>query len=156
MTEKTRNRQQLIVTIGPPAAGKSTYAKKYAAEHDIVYLSTDEARARFGYGEEDQSVSRQAFDYVRQCMVTELSQGKSVLIDATNMYPKRRKFFLDGVPVDVEKVAFLFEVPRDELLRRDALRPRSVGVEVIDMMLSKYVAPTLIEFNRIEKPNTKL
>jgi predicted kinase len=141
--------QKLILTVGAPASGKSTYAKKYAVDNGLVYLSSDEARAKFGSGEHDQSVSAIAFDYVINQMVELLASGKSVIVDATNMYPKARNRFLSKVPNGVEKIAMVFEVPREELIRRDTDRSRTVGEGVIDMMLGKYERPTKEEFDQV-------
>ena len=141
--------QKLILAVGAPASGKSTISKKYAEKNGMVYLSTDEARAKFGSGEEDQSVSNIAFDYVKKKMREGLSMGKSVLIDATNMNKSSRHEFLKDVPSKVKKIAMVFEVPRDELIRRDSARSRTVGIEVIDHFLNKYEKPTTEEFDQV-------
>ena len=151
MNKESNNTPTLIMTVGAPASGKSTYSKKYALGNNFVYLSADEARAKFGYGEGDQSVSKIAFDYVKTRMIDELNRGNNVLIDATCMYRKARNFFLRDVKESINKICFLFEVNREELIKRDANRPRTVGVGVIDMMLNKYQPPTLDEYNEIIK-----
>jgi len=151
MNGELNNIPTLIMTVGAPASGKSTYSKKYAIDNNFVYLSTDEARAKFGYGESDQSVSKIAFDYVKKRVMEELEKGNNVLIDATSMYRKARKFFLRDINKNINKICFLFEVDREELIKRDSNRPRTVGVGVIDMMLNKYQPPTLEEYNKIIK-----
>ena len=143
--------QKLVMAIGAPASGKSTVSKAYASKNGMVYLSTDEARAKFGAGESDQTVSPIAFDYVIKKMRDNLSMGKSVVIDATNMDKAGRNQFLKDVPSGVKKIALVFEVSRDELVRRDAARSRTVGAGVIDHFLAKYEAPTSSEFDQIIK-----
>lgn len=143
--------QKLVMTIGAPASGKSTISKRYAEKNGMMYLSTDEARAKFGTGEADQTVSPIAFEYVTKKMRDYLSMGKSVVIDATNMNKEDRSKFLRDVPAGVKKIALLFEVDREELIRRDAARGRTVGVGVIDHMLAKYEPPTKDEFDQIIK-----
>ena len=45
----------LYIAVGLPGSGKSTYAKNFIKGKDIEYLSSDELRAVFGKGEDDQT-----------------------------------------------------------------------------------------------------
>jgi predicted kinase len=143
-----------IVLIGAPGCGKSTWAKNHTELWGSVRISTDELRAKFGTGEEDQSVSAKAFLAAGLAMEIALAKKQDVIIDATNMYPGRRKQWLDiAKKYDAFTEAFVFEVPRDVLVQRNIDRQaaggRNVGEAVIDMMLSKYVRPLPNEFDSV-------
>jgi len=148
---------KLTVTllVGAPGSGKSTYGKKMVAEDAaLVRVCPDEFRAKFGWGEGDQSVSAQAFDASRKAVGEALDAGKSVVVDATNMYRKSRKDFINiargrGALVN----AVVFEVDKATLLDRIKKRVseggRNVPEDVVDRMLSRYERPSTDEVNHV-------
>ena len=114
-------KKALIILVGPPASGKSTWGKKFAKENNVEYISTDAIRAQIGSGEGDQSVSREAFGIARNKVSTALGEGKSAMIDATNVNHKSRRDWINlGKGHGAYIIAVTFEVPKEELLRRDA------------------------------------
>lgn len=140
----------LIILVGPPASGKSTWGKKFAEQNNMVYVSTDALRAELGSGEADQSVSAAAFGLARKRITQALSQGKNAMIDATSVNQKSRK---DWVKIGRENNAYIiavaFEVSREELYRRDAQRDRHVGKEIVDRFVDKYSRPTTSEVDKV-------
>lgn len=135
-----------ILLVGAPGSGKTTWGKHYAESRDIVRLCPDEFRAKFGTGEDDQSVSAQAFGATRAAMANLLIAGQSVMIDATNMYRKARKDFVRlAREAGVKTMAVVFELPKNVLLERNKKRGeaggRNVSEEVIDDMLDRYQRP---------------
>jgi len=148
--ETGEKKKTLVILVGPPASGKSTWGKKFAVENNLTYVSTDAIRAELGTGEGDQTVSAQAFATARARVSSALGDGKSAMIDATSVTKKARKDWINlgrGHGAYVMTVAF--EVPREELLRRDTLRERHVGEEVIDRFLGKYERPTDTEVDKV-------
>lgn len=144
-----------ILLIGAPGSGKSTWGKFYAESRGIVRLCPDEFRAKLGTGEDDQSVSAAAFGMTRAGMDNTLSLGQSVMIDATNMYKKARKQFLDiARSHGVKTMAVVFEATKETLLERNINRGKSGGrnvpEHVIDSMLSRYERPDNLEFDLIQ------
>jgi predicted kinase len=149
------NTQRAYLLIGAPGSGKSTHGKKMCENGErIVRVCPDEFRAILGWGEGDQSVSAQAFEATRGAMKNYLDDGKDVIVDATNMYRKSRKDFINiarGYGATV--VALVFECDRQTLIERNIKRGaesgRNVPEHVIDSMLAKYERPTLAEFDEI-------
>jgi len=142
--------------VGAPGSGKSTWAEKFEQEHpDVILLCPDKARAMFGTGESDQSVSAVAFDYVRRQAEKMLGAGANVIIDATGMYRKARKQWIDiANKFGVKKIAAVFERDKNLLMQRNQERGakggRNVPEHVIDNMLSRYERPDTLEFDEIE------
>jgi len=142
--------------VGPPASGKSTWAKQLVTnDPNIVRLCPDEFRAKFGWGEGDQSVSAQAFSATRQGMRDALQDGKDVVIDACSMYRKARKdFLIIAKEFNAQTVAVVFEADKPTLIARNQLRGsqggRVVPEDVIDRMLGRYERPDELEFNAVE------
>lgn len=144
------NKPILIILVGCPGAGKSTFGKKFAQENGLVYVSTDEIRAEIGKGESDQSVSTAAFGLARQRISIALGIGKNAMIDATNVNRKSRRNWINlGRGHGAFIIAIAFEVPKNELLKRDAQRERHVGLEVIDSFVNKYERPTETEVDKV-------
>ena len=140
----------LYLTIGAPGSGKSTYSKNLIKDKDIKYLSSDELRAQLGKDESDQTVTGQVFSYIKKKVVEYLEIGDSVLIDATNINKKDRKYYIDTAKRNNAKVIGLVcAVTKDELIERNIKRGesggRNVPVWVIEKMLNKYEPPTTEE-----------
>ena len=143
-------KKALIILVGPPASGKSTWGKKFALDNGVVYVSTDEIRKEIGSGEGDQTVSAAAFGIARRRVSAALSAGKNVMIDATNVNRKSRKDWVNlGKGHSAYIIAVAFEIPKAELLKRDAKRERQVGPEVIDRFINKYARPATDEVNKV-------
>jgi predicted kinase len=146
---------EAYILIGAPGSGKSTWGKNFVEKNpEVVRLCPDDFRAKFGTGEDDQSVSAQAFGATRYGMEEALRAGKSVVIDATNMYRKTRKDFIKIAKAhNATTVAVVFEATKETLLERNASRGaaggRNVPEDVIDRMLGRYERPNELEFDRL-------
>ena len=147
--------QTAYILVGAPGAGKSTWSGAFLAKDpNMVRLCPDEFRAKFGTGEDDQSVSAQAFSATRYGMEAALKEGKSVIIDATFMYRKARKDFIKiAKAYNATTVAVVFEADKATLLERNAKRGasggRNVPEDVIDRMLGRYERPNELEFDEV-------
>ena len=150
-------RDKLVVwlLVGAPGSGKTTFGKTLVeGDPRIVRFCPDEFRAIFGNGEGDQSVSAKAFEATRVALDQALSEHKSVVIDATNMYRKARKQFLDIADKhNAMKSAMVFEVDKSTLIDRNVKRGanggRNVPENVIDTMLGRYERPATPEFDSV-------
>jgi len=145
----------VIILIGAPGSGKSTFGKQFAETRGYAYVCPDEFRAKLGWGEGDQSVSAAAFGMAKGAIGNALDSGKSVVFDATNMYRKTRKDFINIARGRGAKThAIVFEVDKPTLLDRNKKRGnmggRNVPEDVIDKMLEKYQPPSSEEFDIIQ------
>ena len=149
--------EKLIVwlLVGAPGCGKTTFGKTLTeGDPRIVRLCPDEFRAKFGWGEGDQSVSAVAFAETRRALGEVLDAGKCAVIDATNMYRKSRKDFVNiarGRGAGIH--AYVFERTKEVLMRQIAKRVaeggRAVPEDVVDRMLERYQRPDETEFDKV-------
>ncbi|MGW7537820.1 AAA family ATPase [Amycolatopsis sp. NPDC054798] len=122
---------QLRVLIACPGTGKSTWCRQHA--HDLgAVLSTDQARAELGTGEDDQGA---AFDLVQHRAGCHLAAGHDATIDATGTRPRDRARWLAlAAEHGAAPVAVRLRCSLATALRRNHARPRHVPVPVVIRM----------------------
>src|SRR5947208_4120144 len=79
----------LVVLVGPSGSGKSTFARRHFRPTEVI--SSDACRGMVSDDENDQAVSKDAFDVLRFVAGKRLALGKLTVIDATNVQPEARK-----------------------------------------------------------------
>src|SRR5437764_10606818 len=79
----------LVVLIGPSGSGKSTFARTHFLPTEV--LASDACRAMVGDDENDQAVTKDAFEVLRFIAGKRLALGRLTVIDATNVQPEARK-----------------------------------------------------------------
>ena len=143
------------VCVGAPGSGKSTFAKTLAEEDPrIVRVCPDDNRRAIGGDSNNQVVSYPAFCMAKDQIKKALNEGKCVIFDATNMYRKARKDFINIARGKGAKViGVVFECTRGTLMARNAKRAaeggRNVGEKVIDDMMARYQRPEVPEFDEL-------
>lgn len=136
------NRPTLILLIGPPGAGKTTYAEKYISEHsNTVHLSSDKIRKELWGDEATQGDNSEVFYRMQTRAVDGLNFGYDVIYDATNMTRKDRAGIISACPKFARIEAHVIWASIETCIERDAARKRTVGKEVIDRMLKRFQAP---------------
>lgn len=156
------SKPDFIVLVGLPASGKSTFAEDLAANYNdlgypCVVLSSDAIRKQLWGSEEDQQHPETVFQVMRQKTKKALSEGKSVIYDATNLSRKRRVGLLQdlGKSFEGKKICAVVFARPEEILRRNGARERHVPEEVIHKMLLSYQPPCYGEgFDEIHYINT--
>lgn len=136
------NRPTLILLIGPPGSGKTTYAEKYISEHsNTVYLSSDKIRKELWEDEAIQGDNNEVFYRMQTRAIDSLNFGSDVIYDATNITRKDRSYIISLCPKFVKIEAHIVWAPIETCIERDAARQRTVGKEIIDRMLKRFQAP---------------
>ena len=82
----------LVVLVGASGSGKSSLAGKHFKPTEI--LSSDACRALVSDDENDQTVTRQAFEVLHYIAGQRLALGKLVVVDATNVQRDARRSLL--------------------------------------------------------------
>jgi predicted kinase len=154
----------LNITRGLPAAGKTTFAKKWVTRDPKkrARVNRDELRLMIYDHQFRPDLEEQITVAQRAAVLALLNAGYDVIADDTNLRPKyvrEWRRWARGHGHDFWVHEFPIEV--DEAIRRDALRERPVGEEVIRGMM-KYLpggnlapvpdeeeppAPVLVEYN---------
>lgn len=120
----------LVVLVGPQGCGKSTFARRWFRETEIV--SSDECRRLVADDASDQAVSREAFTVFYTLLRARLTHGRTTVADATSLTPwSRRKLLQIAVARGRPVVAVAFDVPLETCLARQGGRERQVPPDVV-------------------------
>lgn len=136
------DRPTLILLVGPPGSGKSTYAEKYIVEHsNTIHLSSDKIRSELWGNEATQGDNHEVFSLMQSRAIDSLNNGQSVVYDSTSMTRKDRSYIISLCPKFVKIEVHIIWAPIEMCITRDAVRERTVGKDVIDRMLKRFQAP---------------
>ncbi len=121
----------LVILIGASGCGKSTFARKYFKQTEI--LSSDHYRGVVSDDETDQSASKDAFEVLHYIAAKRLAAGRLTVIDATNVQPEDRKKLIQiAKQYHVFPIAIAFNLPEQLCHERNAQRPdRNFGPHVV-------------------------
>jgi len=146
---------KMIILIGPPASGKSTWREKFLASQtgEWVIASTDDlveawaAERGLTYNEAHPKAPWGDFNKTFKYAVRDaVAAGKNIIIDRTSMSVKNRKDYFKNLPEGYEVEAVVFVVPQPELERRMkerfAVTGKSVPHVALLAMNKRYQAPT--------------
>ena len=127
----------LVVLIGPSGSGKSTFAARHFLPTEV--LSSDHCRALVCNDENDQSVTKEAFEIMHCIVSRRLAAGKLTVIDATNVQKEARKPLVAlAREYHCLPVAIVFDLPAGVCRARNEGRTdRNFGVHVIRQQRSQ-------------------
>jgi len=144
---KMKNKE-IIFTIGISGSGKSTWAKQYCIDNDMIRLNRDDIRSiLFGMSLSDYFKTKYN-DGVSEGLITKMfnsmlksamSDNKSIIVDNTNLREKYIKDIIKQVDGDYTINVKFFDVSIDECIKRDLQRETTVGESVIKDQYQKYL-----------------
>lgn len=128
----------LVLLVGPPAAGKSTLAAALVAAGEVDaddVLSTDTYREVLTGDALDLTSDRKVWVQVRERLVEKMAAGRTTVVDATNLFARRRaRHILVAREYGRPVIAVRFEVPAAELLERNETRKWVVRPNIVITM----------------------
>lgn len=154
----------IIVLIGPPACGKSTWTGAHVGSTDrqTVILSSDNqvdeyAKANgLSYAQAIAKIDMQAFEKVMEgALRVAVAERKDIIVDRTNMRLRPRRRWLGQAPRHYVRVGVHFEVELAVLYDRLERRARETGKyiprSVVEGMIESFQPPSYDEFDIIER-----
>lgn len=149
---------KLIVLCGLPGSGKSSYAEDFKRTNNtyfnenVIIHSSDTIREELFGDAGSQEDNGKVFELMHKRVRADLSAGKTVIYDATNITRKARKSVIAcaNPACDIVECHVIWAEP-EECIRRDSIRDRTVGSKVIDKMLRRWQSPWYDEgFDKVE------
>lgn len=120
----------LILLIGVPGSGKSTYAASLAAQHEkITVVSSDQIRLEITSREDSFEKDTEVFQVLEARARAALANGQTVVIDATNLTARRRARWLSLPHRSAHAVVFYRDL--ETILAQNLSRERVVPEWVI-------------------------
>ncbi len=140
---------KLIILCGLPGSGKSSYAEGlirdngiFCPEEEMVIHSSDAIREELFGDPSFQGDNAKVFERMHKRVREDLKAGKTVIYDATNVTRKaRRGAIACAHPTNDTIECHIIWADVNECVRRDELRQRHVGKEVIEKMLRRWQSP---------------
>lgn len=131
--------KEIILTVGLPASGKTTWARQYCEENpNYVRINRDDLRNMSGIY---WLLQREKYitDLEKFAVKAAIKRGFNVILDATNLNPKVRNWI---EPIALEHGCEVreehFATSLEECIQRDKEREKPVGKGVIEGMYVKY------------------
>jgi predicted kinase len=140
--------KKVLILQGLPASGKSQFAKELLLANPGRWVRTNKDLLREMAHASHWSPANEKF--ILQLRNTTISMalvaGKHVIIDDTNFGKNIQQIqeLVQGEAQVQVNDSFL-KVPVEECIRRDLLRPKSVGKDVIMKMYNQFVRPQLVK-----------
>src|SRR5437588_5874410 len=121
----------LVALIGPSGSGKSTFARKHFLPTEV--LSSDACRAMVSDVEDNQAVTKDAFEVLHFIAAKRLALGRLTVIDATNVQREARQPLVAlARQHHCLPVAIVLNVPEQVCQERNRLRSeRDFGPHVV-------------------------
>lgn len=146
--------KKVILTVGLPGSGKSTWANKIISENKGSYVNVnrDDLRSMLHNSHFSKSNEKFITKLRDQVILDALESGKHVIVSDTNLNPKVQEHIKNLVKgsAKVEILDFT-HVPLEDCIRRDLKRLNSVGKDVIERMYNQYLVKREFIPKRVER-----
>lgn len=143
-----KNKPFVLIMVGPPLSGKSTYIKKLREVLDFRVISRDDIIMELSDSDEYNiafnSVDQKLVDSILRNRIQEYSSNmENVIVDMTNLTTKRRKSNLNYFDNSYTKVALIFPIISSEEYssrnnKRKEEENKSISVSIWQNMVNNF------------------
>ena len=154
INEVKDDRPEIIVFIGLPGSGKSTYIKEMLSTSNVDYVIVSSDNEIERLAEEAGLDYNSGFDrfigkatmLMKQTFRNALNNGSNIIWDQTNLSVKKRRGILQKIPDNYRKSAIAFDLTGEELQHRLDKREKETGKSIppyiVKSMAKSYSPPT--------------
>lgn len=137
----------VIILVGPPLSGKSTWIRKNFSDIDVDIISRDEIVLELGgddYNKAFNTVNQKEVDRLLTNKFINANKNKrNAIVDMTHMTSKRRRMNLEYFSDDYYKLCVIFPFISDEDYekrnkKRIAEENKDIPMHIVKRMLSQY------------------
>ena len=134
---------KLIITVGLPGSGKSTYLARLG----VNAISSDEIRRLIADDPHDQTMNARIFAVIRYLIRQRIAAERPITyVDATHLTQWEREPYVKlAQRYGCRLEALFFDVPIDICIARNQARERVVPEEIIRKMAQQMIPPSLEE-----------
>ena len=130
---------KLIILQGPPCSGKSTWAAEYKRQDDpeVIIVNRNDIRLEINNGKYTMEREDEVTEIEYYRVINGLKDGKTVILDATNLNPIYLKKWL-RLPIEYTYEFKEFYVPYAEAMRRSKARRDSGGLYINRNVMTRF------------------
>lgn len=120
--------KKLVIGIGIPGSGKTTFLTQYAKDYGYAYISPDDIREELTGDRLHQARNAEVWQLAEARMRDCFREGESVVFDATFARGHERRSFIEAARAyGAERIeGYYFDVPLDVAQKRNAGRENTV------------------------------
>lgn len=136
---------KMYLMCGLSGAGKTTFAKEFAEENDLIYLSIDDFYKEYGHGQYDEDTGFSVWIEFFKAIHMMENYHVNIIIDTNAPTFVKRQQFIDWFP-NFDEYNLIYIAIDDENLRKknNASRGRVVPIDEMERMRKEFEEP--VEF----------
>lgn len=137
-------KQKLIILVGLPASGKTSYAREYTKTHpDTVVVSSDRVREDLKDLKISYTDERVVYQELQHRVSKSLRYGKSVIVNATNLKVKYREpyiYLARKINKEIVIEAHVLLADIDECAETDKIK-KNLGLDFLRKCMGEFQMP---------------
>lgn len=143
---------RFILIVGPAGSGKSTYVAQNFAQGGYTVVCPDAIREAITGDEADQSRNVEVFEEAYRVITEEISLGRDVVLDATNVRSDHRRTVAKiARDLGARAEAHVMQASLDDCLARNKARAQHGGREVPERVIRLQFEWFLISLSLIPR-----